>query len=157
MSLINCPECNKEISDTVKVCSHCGYSFEENTQQSPESITENENNSTSNKNRSSKKIIIPIIIVIVLVIAAVGVYFLATANGRNYEKAVEFYNAGNYSESLEVFNKISNYKDSSDYIEKCEYELSVNAQFLRALATGLENRWKLNNTVGNGTGVKSRF
>lgn len=25
MSLINCPECNKEISDTVKICPNCGY------------------------------------------------------------------------------------------------------------------------------------
>lgn len=25
MALINCPECNKEISDTVKTCPNCGY------------------------------------------------------------------------------------------------------------------------------------
>lgn len=25
MSLMNCPECNKEISDTVKTCPNCGY------------------------------------------------------------------------------------------------------------------------------------
>lgn len=25
MSLINCPECGEEISDTVKSCPHCGY------------------------------------------------------------------------------------------------------------------------------------
>lgn len=25
MALINCPECNKEISDKVKSCPHCGY------------------------------------------------------------------------------------------------------------------------------------
>lgn len=149
MSLINCPECNKEISDTVKACPHCGYSFGENTLQSSENITKNEINNISSKNKSSKKVIIPIIIIIVLIIATVGIYFLATANSRNYEKAVEFYNAGNYSESLEVFNKISNYNDSADYIEKCEYELSVNGQFLRAFATGLEDRWKLNDKIDN--------
>ena len=27
MSLINCPECNKEISDSAKSCPHCGYKF----------------------------------------------------------------------------------------------------------------------------------
>ena len=27
MSLINCPECKKEISDTVSICIHCGYSI----------------------------------------------------------------------------------------------------------------------------------
>lgn len=25
MALIKCPECNKEISDTVESCIHCGY------------------------------------------------------------------------------------------------------------------------------------
>lgn len=25
MALMNCPECNKEISDTVKTCPNCGY------------------------------------------------------------------------------------------------------------------------------------
>ena len=25
MALINCPECNKEVSDTAKNCPHCGY------------------------------------------------------------------------------------------------------------------------------------
>ena len=27
MALINCPECNKEISDTSKTCIHCGYNM----------------------------------------------------------------------------------------------------------------------------------
>jgi len=25
MALINCPECNKEISNQAKICVHCGY------------------------------------------------------------------------------------------------------------------------------------
>ncbi|MCR4744588.1 MAG: zinc-ribbon domain-containing protein, partial [Lachnospiraceae bacterium] len=25
MALMNCPECNKEISDMVEACPHCGY------------------------------------------------------------------------------------------------------------------------------------
>lgn len=25
MALINCPECNKEISDTARICPNCGY------------------------------------------------------------------------------------------------------------------------------------
>ena len=28
MALINCPECEKEISDKVKACPHCGYPME---------------------------------------------------------------------------------------------------------------------------------
>lgn len=35
MALINCPECNKEISDKAQVCPHCGYDLLESTQDSP--------------------------------------------------------------------------------------------------------------------------
>ena len=30
MSLINCPECGKEISDKAKMCPNCGYKFKNN-------------------------------------------------------------------------------------------------------------------------------
>ena len=36
MALINCPECNKEISDKVRSCPYCGYPFEENLIQNEE-------------------------------------------------------------------------------------------------------------------------
>lgn len=29
MALIHCPECNREISDTVKVCPDCGYKLKQ--------------------------------------------------------------------------------------------------------------------------------
>lgn len=32
MALINCPECQREISDTVKACPHCGYSLEQDVE-----------------------------------------------------------------------------------------------------------------------------
>ena len=30
MALINCPECNKEISNSAKTCPNCGYKFKNN-------------------------------------------------------------------------------------------------------------------------------
>lgn len=30
MALINCPECNKEISNSAKICPNCGYKFKNN-------------------------------------------------------------------------------------------------------------------------------
>lgn len=36
MALINCPECNREISDKVKSCPHCGYPFDDEAQ--PKSV-----------------------------------------------------------------------------------------------------------------------
>jgi len=35
MALINCPECNKEISDKAKVCPNCGYDLPVSAQDSP--------------------------------------------------------------------------------------------------------------------------
>ena len=32
MSLINCPECGREISDKADVCIHCGYPLNNNKQ-----------------------------------------------------------------------------------------------------------------------------
>ena len=34
MALINCPECNKQISDKAKICINCGYPIEDIMQQS---------------------------------------------------------------------------------------------------------------------------
>ena len=32
MSLINCPECNKEVSDSAPSCIHCGYPLEKESE-----------------------------------------------------------------------------------------------------------------------------
>ena len=61
MALINCPECNKEISDKVESCIHCGYSIENN----------NKNNKTTldskRKDKKSKFKLYPIIILMLLI------------------------------------------------------------------------------------------
>ena len=31
MALIKCPECEKEVSDTIENCIHCGYKIKKNT------------------------------------------------------------------------------------------------------------------------------
>lgn len=143
MDIITCPKCSREINNSANVCPDCGYVFEENTEQLFENRTGNEDNIKTKKSKTTKKIVISIIAVIILILFAIGVFFLVTVNSRTYKKAIELYNTENYSEALENFNKINDYNDSADYIKKCEYELSVNGQFLKALATGLEERWKL--------------
>lgn len=144
MALIKCPECNKEISDKVTACPHCGYPLSEtNSEKLVEEYGEAKQKNKTNKKKSIKVLVI-ICVVVVLIGIGIGTYFAVTAKERNYNKAIELYNSGNYSDSLIVFKEISDYEDSEDYIEKCNYELSVNGQFLRALATGLEKRWDLN-------------
>jgi len=36
MALINCPECNKEVSDKASACIHCGYPLEERAEKNDE-------------------------------------------------------------------------------------------------------------------------
>lgn len=36
MALINCPECNKEVSDSTELCPNCGYSIKKHLQIQPE-------------------------------------------------------------------------------------------------------------------------
>lgn len=44
MALINCPECGKEISDTTKVCIHCGYRLKQKRKEPKEDRKENKIN-----------------------------------------------------------------------------------------------------------------
>ena len=51
MALINCPECNKEISDTAKNCIHCGYVLkEENNVIQPQTVVVEAKKGLSAKN-----------------------------------------------------------------------------------------------------------
>ncbi|MDR0303072.1 MAG: zinc ribbon domain-containing protein [Treponema sp.] len=70
MALINCPECQKEISNKVKSCPHCGYPFENNesAQAQKVEITDIKVNSTKVK---------PIITGIVATVAIAFVIFFA--------------------------------------------------------------------------------
>ena len=94
MALIKCPECDKEISDKVKVCPHCGYPFqkEENTAQKVEISSVN----LKIKKENKKKIIIAVIAiccVIVCIFAVVKIYKNEQAKkaSAEYEEQVNAY------------------------------------------------------------------
>lgn len=137
MKSINCPNCQNQISAKDDICPNCGCQIV----QIAEKL--DSKSGSKDKNKSSKKILFIILIFIIVIALGVGGYFIATANSRNYEKAVTLFNENNYSEALELFNNASEYKNSKEYIKKCNYELSEEGKFLRALATGLEKRWTL--------------
>lgn len=83
MALVNCPECGKEVSDTIKICPSCGYRI---------------------KKKNKKKIIILIAIIIVLIAISVTVGLLIYKN--NEKKKVELYR-NNISEITTMINKSS--------------------------------------------------
>ena len=154
MALIACPECKREVSDVATVCPNCGYPIEKMLNPEAEAVsTSNQDAEKKTKSKKGIKIFV-IVLASILVAAAIGfgIYWFVTADSRNYEEAVALYEQKNYSEALAIFETISDYEDSSTYIKDCKYELTVNAQFLRALANGLEARWVLSDrTDSTGT------
>lgn len=153
MALIKCPECGKEVSDKAGKCPQCGCPIEErkdegvnnniNIEESSDVVSNNEKIIMKTKERRplSKNAIIGIILVIVAVIIGITVYLVITADSRNYKAGQNLYAEEKYDEALEKFSALEGYKDSKDMIEKCEYELSVDGQFLKALSKGLMARW----------------
>ena len=58
-----------------------------------------------------------------------------------YAKAMKLFDDLDFESALAVFNEISDYNDVAEYIGKCEYELTVDGQFMRALSDSLMARW----------------
>ena len=135
MALIKCPECGKDVSDQAEKCPNCGHPVcglkENREQKSDGSILQ----------VKRKKILVSAVIAIVAAVAAVVVYYVATADSRNYAKAQEMYAAGSYQEALNVFTALGDYEDSASMVEQCEYELTVDRQFVRAFSDSLAARW----------------
>lgn len=87
MALINCPECNKEISDKVKACPHCGYPFIENTESATKEPQQVEITSVNLKKMNpykKKKIAISLICLVVIFI---GVFGFISVDRSKKEKA----------------------------------------------------------------------
>ena len=85
MALIKCPECGKEISDTVKTCPNCGYK-------------------KSKKEISKKKLIIIIILLIVIIGGGITTGVIIHNNNiKQQEKAKKDYDDTLYSTSAKIY------------------------------------------------------
>jgi len=71
MALINCPECQKEVSDKVENCIHCGYPFQKISAINPQNNIEN----NGIKKPSKEKKIAIVIITIIVVVIIVGIFY----------------------------------------------------------------------------------
>lgn len=104
MALINCPECGKEISSTVKKCPNCGYTV---------------------KKKSSKKII-GIILIIVLILGIGGIVgYKMLIPQKQYSQAVQLLEQGKCNEANDIFSEIQDYKDVKELQEQAYYESIV--------------------------------
>lgn len=101
MALINCPECGKEISSTVKKCPNCGYTV---------------------KKKSSKKIL-GIILIIVLILGIGGIVgYKMLIPQKQYSQAVQLLEQGKCDEANDIFSEIQDYKDVKELQEQAYYE-----------------------------------
>ena len=86
MALINCPECNKEISDKVKACPYCGYPFSEDSDiEKPSQVQQVEVTGVKLNKGINKKVVI--IIASVLVIALITIFGFTYINQQKAQQA----------------------------------------------------------------------
>lgn len=107
MSLIQCPECNKEISDVVKKCPFCGYPIKKN---------KIDWGKIKKLNIGKKPIILCSIFVLVLLISVVSIMLLTS----NVTKAKKFYNQDSYKKFSTLEKKMTKKEKErfGNYLEK---------------------------------------
>ncbi len=98
MSLILCPECNKEISDKVKSCPHCGYPFDDiSLKNEPQKV---EITSINFKPRNPRRIKTIIILILTLIVITAGILTIMFLKKIKREK--EIYNT--YIDNLKTIS-----------------------------------------------------
>ena len=100
MALIKCAECNREISDTIKSCPHCGFSLDENASRlvSPQQV---EITAIKMKNSGKiKRITLVILSFLFFTGSAWGVFTTVRSNAAEQERIIQ------RTEYIEKLNEI---------------------------------------------------
>lgn len=126
MALINCPECNKEVSEKAEVCIHCGCPLLAKESNTIESVLK-DIKCTEDTYLEKKNSKIPLFFIIggvaILVIIVLGIFVLIPI--YKYNKALDALNSGEYELAYESFSKLGNYKDSEELCIDAKYETYV--------------------------------
>lgn len=150
MSMINCPECGKEISDKAKKCVHCGKILIEEKpatkvcsdcgKENPIDATECvhcgcpfEEETTvetpvqtaiaEKPKKNLKKIIIPIVVAVVVIAAGLIIYSVKVVKPRNtYNEAMTLLEKGKYNDADDLLKTIEGYKNVNIIREEVKYE-----------------------------------
>lgn len=120
MALINCPECNKEISDTVKVCPGCGYKLKKKRVKKESKIFKTKKN--------QKTFLIALIAVVVGLIGAGGFlgykYYIVPLN--HYKSAEALVSKNKFDDAIGEFEKLDGFKDSENKVLETHYKKAEN-------------------------------
>lgn len=128
MALINCPECNKEISDQVKNCPNCGYPLKKK------------------ESRTGKKVIVLVSVIVLIILISVMVFIANLIFNSNEKKAIRYFQEGQFeafqsikpkmkSEETDNFTKFLEKEVENiwnEYLEK-EIDLQVATEQLEQL------------------------
>lgn len=129
MALINCPECNREVSDKAESCPHCGCPLNEKISISSPIANDivEEPILKSKSSRGIQKLFVPIIVVVVLITSVCGIIYSQKVikPKKTYEEAVSLLEKGKYEEANNLFNEISAYNDVELLQEELKYESMV--------------------------------
>ena len=112
MSLIECPECKKSISETVEKCPHCGYCL------TPEKILELKTKAKSNskQNKDAFRGFLTILVIAVIIISIIGT---CSKDDKNNGKETQHNIEERNTQTLGVsYNQIMEGLDKIVYMEK---------------------------------------
>ena len=125
MSLINCPECGKQVSDETHVCVHCGFPLKEKPVV---------------KKPFCNKIIFRIIVLLCLLIIFLFclTFPIALAEEKTvrvetdakleYNKGIDFYNSGQFDKAVDCFRAAIDLEP--EYID-AYYNLGMTLDYLK--------------------------
>lgn len=133
-----CPYCRKTISDTSQFCPECGQAVvggqknrdaEQfwNKVQQENIIIEKEHKKNEEKQdriKKAKTTKIFTALSLCVVVAAVVVYTVVIAPSNKYREATKLYEEEAYSEAKVLFGELNGYRDSLEWVIKCEQKLT---------------------------------
>ncbi len=126
MALINCPNCNKKVSDSAKACPHCGFAVKKNLKEDKAKIDFSNLNSLVDMAKANWKPLVVVGVAIICVIVAGS--FLGTNKSTNNDKD---YGDTNYSDEKNKsgYPDVDRvYLDAKKQIEKDLSEFSFNGK-----------------------------
>lgn len=62
---------------------------------------------------------------------------------KKYDEAMDLYNSGDFRAAANIFEELGTYEDSATMLQSCEYELTVDRQFIWALSQGIHEGFTL--------------